>query len=63
MDYVVDGADDVAAGNDVIMPGGPPVIEQILKGFDEGCVTREELETAVMNLFSVLRRFDRYHTV
>ena len=63
MDYVVDGADAVAAGNDVIMPGGPPVIEQILKGFDEGRVTREELETAVMNLFSVLRRFDRYHTV
>ena len=63
MDYVVDGADAVAAGNDVIMPGGPPVIEQILKGFDEGRVTREELETAVMNLFSVLRRFDRYYTV
>ena len=33
MDIVVDGADAVAAGNDVVMPGGPPVIAQIQKGF------------------------------
>lgn len=32
MDIVVDGAEAVAAGNDIIMPGGPPVIQQILKG-------------------------------
>lgn len=31
MDMVVDGADAVAAGNDIVMPGGPPVIRQILK--------------------------------
>ena len=36
MDIVVDGADAVAAGNDVVMPGGPPVIQQILKGLEEG---------------------------
>ena len=33
MDIVVDGADAVAAGNDIVMPGGPPVIRQILKGY------------------------------
>ena len=41
MDIVVDGADAVAAGNDIVMPGGPPVIRQILKGYEEGRVTRE----------------------
>ena len=51
MDNVVDGADGVAAGNDVIMPGGPPVIEQILKGYEEGRVTRKEMENAVGHLF------------
>ncbi|MBO5253067.1 MAG: glycoside hydrolase family 3 protein [Clostridia bacterium] len=63
MDYVVDGADAVAAGNDIVMPGGPPVIEQILKGFAEGRVTREELETAVSNLLSMLKRFNRYNRI
>lgn len=43
MDIVVDGADAIAAGNDIIMPGGPPVIEQVLKGYEEGRVTLEEL--------------------
>src|SRR5699024_858351 len=38
MDIVVDGADAVAAGNDVIMPGGPAVIHQVLKGYEEGRV-------------------------
>ena len=50
MDIVVDGADAVAAGNDVVMPGGPPVIAQIKKGYEEGRITREHLETAVANL-------------
>lgn len=59
MDIVVDGADAVAAGNDVIMPGGPPVIRQILEGRQKGRVTREEMELAVSHLFSVLRRFGR----
>ncbi|HCR40401.1 MAG TPA: beta-glucosidase, partial [Lachnospiraceae bacterium] len=32
MDIVVNGANAVASGNDIIMPGGPPVIQQILIG-------------------------------
>ena len=52
MDIVVDGADAVAAGNDVIMPGGPPVIAQILDGLREGRVTREQMKTAAANLLS-----------
>lgn len=56
MDIVVDGADAVAAGNDIVMPGGPPVIQQILKGYEEGRVTREQMETAAGHLLSMLRR-------
>lgn len=52
MDVVVDGADAVAAGNDVVMPGGPPVIRQILKGYQEGRVTRSEMERAVRHLLA-----------
>ncbi len=54
MDYVVDGADAVAAGNDVIMPGGPPVIKQVLKGYEEGRVTLEELRIAVAHLMNYI---------
>lgn len=50
MDVVVDGADAVAAGNDIVMPGGPPVIAQILQGYREGRVSRENLENAVRHL-------------
>ena len=50
MDVVVDGADAVAAGNDVVMPGGPPVIMQILQGYREGRMSRENLEDAVGHL-------------
>lgn len=53
MDTVVDGADAVAAGNDIIMPGGPPVIAEILKGFTEGRVNRNQLEAAVSHLLIV----------
>lgn len=60
MDIVVNGADAVAAGNDVVMPGGPPVIAQILKGLEEGRVTRQELEMAVAHLLSMLRSLGRY---
>lgn len=60
MDIVVDGADAVAAGNDVVMPGGPPVIAQILKGLEEGRVTRQDLEQAVGHLLSMLRSLGRY---
>lgn len=50
MDVVVDGADAVAAGNDIVMPGGPPVIAQILQGYQEGRVTLEKLKSAVCHL-------------
>ena len=50
VDIVVDGADAVAAGNDVVMPGGPPVIAQVLKGYEEGRVNREQLEAAAAHL-------------
>ena len=59
MDIVVDGANGVAAGNDVIMPGGPPIIAQILKGLEEGRVTRKELESAVGHLLSMVKRLGR----
>lgn len=54
MDVVVDGADAVAAGNDVIMPGGPPVIRQILEGYHEGRVTRADMEKAAAHLLRAL---------
>ncbi len=60
MDVVVDGADAVAAGNDIVMPGGPPVISQILKGLEEGRVTRAELCEAVSHLTNLLKCFGRY---
>lgn len=52
MDIVVDGADAVAAGNDVVMPGGPPVIHQVLDGFREGRVNLTEIKTAVAHLMN-----------
>ncbi len=60
MDQVVDGADAVAAGNDIVMPGGPPVIAQILAGCLEGRVDRPALETAVGHLLGFIARFGRY---
>ncbi len=50
MDIVVDGADAVRAGNDVVMPGGPPVIAQVLTGLKEGRVSREEMCVAAEHL-------------
>ena len=38
----------------VVMPGGPPVINQILNGYREGRVTRGQLETAVHHLLQVI---------
>ena len=55
MDIVVDGADAVAAGNDVIMPGGPPVIEQVLKGLEEGRVTINDMRIAVAHLMNFVK--------
>lgn len=54
MDTVVDGGDAVAAGNDVVMPGGPPVIRQILAGLETGRVTREDMIMAVKHLLSMI---------
>ncbi len=58
MDVVVDGADAVRAGNDVVMPGGPPVIAQIQKGYEEGRITQADLEKAVAHLLVMSARFD-----
>ncbi len=49
MDTVMDGADALAAGNDVVMPGGPPVIHQILEGLREKRLTRQEIEANVIH--------------
>ena len=54
MDTVVDGADAIKAGNDVVMPGGPPVIHQILQGYAEGRICRADFEQTVTNLLRVL---------
>ena len=62
MDTVVDGADAVAAGNDVIMPGGPPVIHQVLDGYHEGRVTLEEIKTAVAHLLRFVMDSDSFLT-
>lgn len=56
MDVVVDGADAVATGNDIVMPGGPPVIRQILQGYQEGRVSRKDLEKAVMRLLHMIEK-------
>ena len=60
MDIVVDGADAVAAGNDVVMPGGPPVIDQIFERPGGGPGHRQELELAVGHLLSMLGSLGRY---
>ena len=54
MDIVVDGGDAVHAGNDVVVPGGPPVIAQIQKALAEGRCTREDMIEAVVNLMRVV---------
>lgn len=60
MDSVVDGADAVAAGNDVVMPGGPPVIKQVLKGYDEKRVTLDEMKEAVAHLMNFVMNSKSY---
>lgn len=55
MDIVVDGADAIASGNDIVMPGGPPVIGQILKGYEKGCLSRKNLEKAVFHLLKCIK--------
>lgn len=54
MDFVVDGADAVHAGNDVVMPGGPPVIAQVLQGYEEGRVTLDDMREAAAHLMNYL---------
>lgn len=60
MDVVVDGADAVAAGNDVVMPGGPPVIAQIQEGFLCGRVNRAQLEKAIAHLLSFVMHSESF---
>ncbi len=60
MDIVVDGADAVAAGNDVIMPGGPPVIKQVQKGYEEGRVTLTQMREAVCHLMNYVMASKAY---
>lgn len=60
MDIVVDGGDAVAAGNDIIMPGGPPVINQVLKGYEEGRCSLEDLRKAVSNLLRFVMKTTSY---
>lgn len=60
LDFVVDGADAVEAGNDVIMPGGPPVIAQILKGYEEGRVSKSALQKAVCHLLYYVMKTKAY---
>lgn len=56
MDMVVDGGDAIAAGNDIVMPGGPPVIGQILKAYEEGRIGRSEMERTADRLLKVSKR-------
>lgn len=60
MDIVVDGADAVEAGNDVIMPGGPPVIRQVLDGLKEDRCSRESLYLAAANLLGFVMKTKSY---
>lgn len=56
MDQVADGADAILAGNDIIMPGGPPVIRQILDGLQHGIIQRKHLERSVSRLLGILQQ-------
>lgn len=59
MDVVVDGAAAVAAGNDIVMPGGPPVIDQIMRGYQEKRLSMEAMEAAVAHLLYMIRKTRR----
>lgn len=59
MDFAVNGADAVAAGNDIIMPGGPPVIRQILEGYGKGRLTRDAMEWAVTHLVETIGKIEK----
>lgn len=59
MDVVVDGAAAVAAGNDIVMPGGPPVIDQIMRGYQEKRLSREAMEAAVAHLLYMIGKTRR----
>ena len=53
---MVDGGNALAAGNDIVMPGGPPVIRQILKACQEGRIGRRELERTADRLIKAIRK-------
>lgn len=56
MDMVVNGGDAIAAGNDIVMPGGPPVIRQILKAYEEGKITRGDMERTTCRLLRAIAK-------
>ena len=56
MDMVVDGGDAIAAGNDIVMPGGPPVIGQIWKAYEERRIGRYEMERTATRLLKAIRK-------
>lgn len=60
MDIVADGADMVAAGNDIVMPGGPPVSRQILKGLEEKRVNRKQMEKAGSRFLAYVKTTGSY---
>ena len=63
MDIVVNGANAVASGNDIIMPGGPPVIQQILIGYKEGRCSLSDLKKAAYNFLNFVIKsgsFERF---
>lgn len=49
-----------AAGNDIVMPGGPPVIKQVLKGLEEGRCTIADLQRNVCNLLKFVISSESY---
>ena len=64
MDVVVDGAAAVAAGNDIVMPGGPPVIAQIMREYREKRLSREAMEAAVAHLLYMIGKTrQKNHTI
>lgn len=62
MDMVVDGGDAIAAGNDIVMPGGPPVIGQIRRAYEEGRICRDDLERSVDRLLEAAGKCGEYHS-
>ncbi len=59
MDIVADGGDAVAAGNDIVMPGGPPVIRQILQAYQGDGLPEKIWKGVFARLLHVLKLFEK----